>query len=57
VITHGHYFALGNGPLPEVRGSDDASEAKWVLVSELASMETQFHDDHFHSLDAFLNRK
>jgi bifunctional NMN adenylyltransferase/nudix hydrolase len=57
VITHAHYFALGSGPLPEVRGSDDASEARWVPVSELAGMEKQFHDDHFHILDAFLNRK
>lgn len=56
VITHAHYFFLGNGPLPEVRGSDDASEGRWVPVSELGGMETQFHDDHFHILDAFLNR-
>jgi bifunctional NMN adenylyltransferase/nudix hydrolase len=57
VITHAHYFALGDGPLAEVRGSDDASEARWVPVSELAGMETQFHDDHFHILSSFLNRK
>ena len=55
VITHAHYFALGDGLLPEVHGSDDASEARWVPESELAGMETQFHDDHFHILDAFLS--
>ncbi|MBT2326771.1 NUDIX domain-containing protein [Variovorax paradoxus] len=57
VITHAHYFALGDGPLPEVRGSDDASEAMWVPQSELAGMETQFHDDHFYILDVFMRER
>lgn len=54
VITHAHYFAFGAGALPEVHGSDDASEARWVPIGELAALESQFHDDHFHILDAFL---
>jgi bifunctional NMN adenylyltransferase/nudix hydrolase len=54
VITHAHYFAFGESRLPEIAGSDDAVEAKWVPIEQLAGMEDQFHDDHFHILDAFL---
>ncbi|AVP58733.1 NUDIX domain-containing protein [Pulveribacter suum] len=55
VISHVHYFDLGDaGPLPAVQAADDASEAHWVPVAQLAGMEAQFHDDHFHILDHFL---
>ncbi|WP_313071821.1 bifunctional nicotinamide-nucleotide adenylyltransferase/Nudix hydroxylase [Melaminivora sp.] len=55
VIGHVHHFDLGTGaPLPEVRGGDDASEARWVEIAQLAGLEAQFHDDHFHILDHFL---
>lgn len=53
VLTHAHHFDLGGGPLPEVRGSDDAVEAKWIPIDELAALEPQFHEDHFCILDAF----
>jgi bifunctional NMN adenylyltransferase/nudix hydrolase len=54
VITHAFHFDLGQRMLPEIAGSDDAAEARWVPVAELPSLEEQFHDDHFHILDAFL---
>ncbi|NML43591.1 bifunctional nicotinamide-nucleotide adenylyltransferase/Nudix hydroxylase [Ramlibacter sp. G-1-2-2] len=54
VITHAHYFDLGERLAPEIAGSDDAAEARWVKIADLPSMEDQFHDDHFHILDAFL---
>lgn len=54
VITHAFYFELGERMLPEIAGSDDAAEARWVPIAELPSLEDQFHDDHFHILDAFL---
>ncbi len=54
VITHAFYFDLGDRMRPEVAGSDDAEEARWVPIAELPSLEDQFHDDHFHILDAFL---
>ena len=54
VITHAYHFDLGQRMLPEIAGSDDAAEAKWVTIKELASMEEEFHDDHFHILDSFL---
>ena len=54
VITHAFYFDFGDRLLPEIAGSDDAAEARWVPIAELPSLEEQFHDDHFHILDSFL---
>lgn len=53
-ITHAHFFDLKTDTLPDVQGADDAANATWVLLSELAGMEEKFHDDHFHVLDHFL---
>ena len=53
-ITHAHHFDLGERARPEVAGADDAEEARWVPIAELAGMEDRFHDDHFHMLDHFL---
>jgi bifunctional NMN adenylyltransferase/nudix hydrolase len=55
VLTHAHYFDLGARRLPEIQAADDAEAARWVPISELLAMEAQFHDDHFHILDYFLN--
>ena len=55
VITHAHHFLLNASGLPEVAGSDDAAEARWVPIAELEAMENQFFDDHFHILDHFLS--
>lgn len=54
VITHAFYFDFGDRMLPEIAGSDDAAEARWVKIAELPSLEQEFHDDHFHILDSFL---
>ncbi len=53
-ITHAHHFDLGDRELPEVQGGDDAAQARWVPLAELAAMEEQFFDDHFHVLDRFI---
>lgn len=53
-ITHAHFFDLKHEQLPEVEAADDAESASWVPVEELAVMEDQFFDDHFHILDHFL---
>ena len=53
-ITHAHYFDLGERELPEVKAGDDAAQAKWVPIADLAAMEDRFMDDHFHMLDHFL---
>jgi bifunctional NMN adenylyltransferase/nudix hydrolase len=54
-ITHAHYFELGSDALPSVEAADDAALVAWVPIAELASMEEQFYEDHFHILDAFLH--
>ncbi len=54
VITHAFYFDLGDRLRPEIAGSDDAAEARWLPIAELPALEDEFHDDHFHILDAFL---
>lgn len=53
-ITHAHYFDLGDVPLPAVQADDDALQAQWVPIAQLAALEDQFFEDHFHMLDHFL---
>lgn len=54
-ITHVHFFDLKHARPPGVAGADDAAEAKWFPVAELASMEGEFFEDHFNILNHFLN--
>jgi bifunctional NMN adenylyltransferase/nudix hydrolase len=54
-ITHAFYFDLGNRALPEVAADDDAQLAEWVPLAQIVAMEDQFHDDHFHMLNHFLD--
>ncbi|MEG0052819.1 MAG: bifunctional nicotinamide-nucleotide adenylyltransferase/Nudix hydroxylase [Comamonas sp.] len=54
-ITHVHYLDLGMQPsLPPVQGADDAAQARWVPVADLAQMEGEFFEDHFQILCQFL---
>lgn len=52
-ITHAHFFDLQTEQLPDIEGADDAFQARWVNLQELAGMEAEFFDDHFHILDHF----
>ena len=54
IITHAHHFNLGNIALPEVKGADDAMEARWVTIADLPAMEDQLFDDHAAVLDRFV---
>jgi bifunctional NMN adenylyltransferase/nudix hydrolase len=54
-ITHAHHFELKGSQLPAIQAADDAALAKWVPIKELASMEEEFFEDHYHILDRFLN--
>ena len=54
-VTHAHLFDLKTDRLPEVEGSDDAALARWMPIDQLAAMEEQFFEDHFHILDHFLH--
>ncbi len=53
-ITHAHYFALPDTTLAPVAGADDAQAARWVPLSELASMTDRLFDDHYQIIDHFL---
>ncbi|MDP5240460.1 bifunctional nicotinamide-nucleotide adenylyltransferase/Nudix hydroxylase [Uliginosibacterium sp. 31-16] len=53
-ITHAHFFDLKNARPPQVAGADDAAEARWVPVAELAAMEGELFEDHFNILNHFL---
>lgn len=54
VITHGFHFEFPAGPLPDVEGLDDAVEARWVPVAELAQYHGRFFEDHGAILRHFL---
>jgi bifunctional NMN adenylyltransferase/nudix hydrolase len=43
IRTHAYLFDLGFGELPEVKGGDDAAEAKWVPLADLQP-ESMFAD-------------
>lgn len=55
VITHAHFFDLGERELPEVEAGDDAQAVEWMPTARLPALEDRFHDDHFHMLDHFLD--
>lgn len=55
-ITHAFLIDLGSGPLPTVKGSDDADKAWWMSLSDLATREDQFFEDHFHIIAHFVNK-
>lgn len=46
-ITHAGLIDLGNGPLPEVKASDDAAKAMWVPLSLINKMSHKMFEDHF----------
>ncbi len=54
-ITHVHFFDLKADHLPIVEGADDAAQASWLPIKQLAAMEEEFFEDHFHILDDFLH--
>ncbi len=53
VITHGYLIDLGSGPLPKVKGGDDAADAWWVPLHEAFSNDDSFYADHWHILNYF----
>jgi len=55
-ITQAFAYNLGDGNLPLVKGSDDASWAGWVPLMDILTMENKFYEDHFHIINYFVNR-
>jgi bifunctional NMN adenylyltransferase/nudix hydrolase len=56
VISHAFLIDLGIGLLPQVKGSDDAEKATWLSLSELATREEEFFEDHFHIVNHFVSK-
>lgn len=56
-ITHAFYFELAHNQwtgLSEVRGSDDAAEARWFPISTFLGMQDQIYEDHYFIANHFL---
>lgn len=53
-ITEAFFLDLGMGPLPKVKGSDDADKAWWMPLDEFYTREEEFFEDHFHIIDYFV---
>ena len=45
IITHAYKIVLPDGPLPKVRGADDAEKASWIPIAEVRSEDC--FEDHF----------
>ena len=56
VITHAFLIDLGNGPLPYVKGSDDASKAFWLSLREIGNREEEFFEDHYAIITSMANK-
>lgn len=55
-ITHAFLVDLKSGPLPQVKGSDDADKAWWMPLNEVHDREEEFFEDHYHIVSYFVNR-
>lgn len=53
-ITHAYHVELPPGPLPKIKGSDDAEKAMWVPLSTFSAMQDQLFEDHFHIVNYFV---
>lgn len=55
-ITHAFLFELDATSLPSIKAADDAAEAKWLPLQDLAELETEFFNDHAQIIKYFVNR-
>lgn len=55
-ITHAFCIKLNPGELPEVKGSDDAEQAVWLPLMDVARQEERFFEDHAHIINHFISR-
>ncbi len=56
-ITHVFHFELAHNQwtgLSDVRGADDAAEARWVPIGEFLRMQEQIYEDHYFIANHFL---
>jgi bifunctional NMN adenylyltransferase/nudix hydrolase len=57
IISHVFHFSLPLGELPEVKGSDDALEAKWISKEDLKKMSSEFFEDHLDIISEIIKIK
>jgi bifunctional NMN adenylyltransferase/nudix hydrolase len=55
-ITHAFLIELNAGPLPPVKGGDDAAKAKWFPISEVMDMSEKLFEDHADIINYFIGR-
>jgi bifunctional NMN adenylyltransferase/nudix hydrolase len=55
-ITHAYLIELNPGPLPPVKGGDDAAKAKWFPISEVMDMSEKLFEDHADIINYFIGR-
>lgn len=55
-ITHAFYINLGAGPLPLVKGGDDAAKAFWMPLAEAYNREQEFFEDHLDMIRYFCHK-
>lgn len=57
-ITHAGLIVLREKTLPKIKGADDAKEAFWVNLSDLADPKTasKFFEDHWHIINYMRTR-
>jgi bifunctional NMN adenylyltransferase/nudix hydrolase len=55
-ITSAFLIELNPGPLPPVKGGDDAAKAKWFPISEVMDMSERLFEDHADIINYFLGR-
>lgn len=54
LITQAFHIRLNRASLPEVRGADDAAEARWWPIADLPTIEAELFEDHACILDHFV---
>lgn len=57
-LTQAFLIELANGDntLPQVKGSDDAAEAKWFKISDVMKMSDQLFEDHYSIIQTMIGR-
>lgn len=55
-ITQAFLFELAPGPLPKVKGGDDASKAFWMPLGDLRYNQDQFFEDHYQIITAMIGK-
>jgi bifunctional NMN adenylyltransferase/nudix hydrolase len=56
VITHAFLIQLKAGPLPGVRGGDDAEKAFWMPLADFYAREDSVFEDHVQIIRHCISR-